>query len=134
MSSQVGRRVIDPDPERPWAVAAKAMQVGDTVYLSSQVGGVDEKFNVITDDFKAQARGALQTIDRILQAAGGSIADVVKLTLYFTSADDRNAYFEVAKEFFGDAPPAATGVVVTLLHAGLKLEIDATAVLGQSAG
>jgi 2-iminobutanoate/2-iminopropanoate deaminase len=123
------RVLIEPDPDHAWATAAKGLLVDGTLHLSGQVA-LDADMKVVGSDIRTQADRALSNIADILRAAGGTMADIVHLTLYFVNRDDAEGYFEVAGRFFGEHPPPATGVIVAgLLLPGLLIEIDAQAVL-----
>jgi enamine deaminase RidA (YjgF/YER057c/UK114 family) len=123
------RLLIEPDPDHVWASAAKGLLVDGTLHLSGQVA-LDADMNVVGSDIAAQAERALSNIQDVVRAAGGTMADIVHLTLYFVNRDDAPGYFEVAERFFGANPPPATGVIVAgLLVPGLLIEIDAQAVL-----
>jgi enamine deaminase RidA (YjgF/YER057c/UK114 family) len=123
------RLLIEPDPDHVWASAAKGLLVDGTLHLSGQVA-LDADMNVVGSDIAAQAERALSNIQDVVRAAGGTMADIVHLTLYFVNRDDAPGYFEVAERFFGANPPPATGVIVAgLLRPELLIEIDARAVL-----
>jgi 2-iminobutanoate/2-iminopropanoate deaminase len=127
------RRRIEPDPDKSWEVASSGFQVGPTLYMSGQVG-LDDDGKVAGNDIHTQAEKALENIRAILEAAGGHLRDIVHLTLYFTDAADSAGYFEVARRFFPTDPPPATGVVVNrLLLPDLLIEINAIAVLPDTA-
>ena len=67
-------------------------------------------------------------MDRILQAAGASFADILKVTVYLTDVNDRHAVDVVRREFFGDVRPASTLIgIAELAVPGMKVEIDAVA-------
>jgi 2-iminobutanoate/2-iminopropanoate deaminase len=123
------RLLIEPDPDRLWASAARGLLVDGVLYLSGQVA-IDLDMNVVGSDIRTQAERALSNIQDVVRAAGGTMADIVHLTLYFVNRDDAAGYFEVAEQFFGANPPPATGVIVAgLLRPELLIEIDAQAVL-----
>ena len=65
---------------------------------------------------------------RILEAAGASFADILKVTVYLTDVNDRQAVNVVRQEFFGDARPASTLIgIAELVVPGMKIEVDAVA-------
>jgi 2-iminobutanoate/2-iminopropanoate deaminase len=123
------RLLIEPDPDHRWTSAARGLLVDGTLYLSGQVA-LDVGMNVVGSDIRTQAERALSNVQDVVRAAGGTMADIVHLTLYFVNRDDAPGYFEVAERFFGAHPPPATGVIVAgLLRPELLIEIDAQAVL-----
>ena len=106
-----------------------AIQVGDTVYVSGQVA-MDSDGNVVgPGDMKAQTRQALENVKALLEAAGASMEDVVKITVYLTDMSRLRETHEVRTVFFPDPPPASTAIGVTALaFPGLLVEIEAVAV------
>ncbi len=80
---------------------------------------------------EAQARRCLEIIVAALEGLGASAKDVVRTRIYLTDAGDIDRVGAVHAEFFGDAPPAATAVVVVgFLDPRWKVEIEADALLG----
>lgn len=106
------------------------VRFGDLVFVSGCIGA-DADGNVVGgDDVAAQARQALHNIQRILEEAGATLADVCKVTVYLTDIDDRPKINPVRQEFFGDVRPVSTLVEISrLARPGAKVEIDAIAAL-----
>lgn len=109
---------------------SQAVRVGDTIWVSGQVGtgpdGVPEKF-------EDQAHLALENLQRVLAEAGASLADVVDMITFHTQIEDVPAFNQVKSEFFPDNYPAWTAVGVTALAApDLRIEVRATAVVGSA--
>ncbi len=109
---------------------ADAVLAGNTLYISGAVA-MDENGAVVgKHDVVEQARQVFRNIGRVLEAAGGSASDVVKVTVFMRDVDDRAKINPVRKNFFGDHRPASTLVGVNrLVDPDLLLEIDAVAVL-----
>jgi 2-iminobutanoate/2-iminopropanoate deaminase len=104
-----------------------AVVAGDTIYVSGIVP-VDADGTVVGDDVVAQARQVFAIMGRVLEAAGATPADVVKVTVYLLDIDDRPRINPVRQAFFGDARPASTLVEVSRLAVpGARLEIEAIA-------
>jgi enamine deaminase RidA (YjgF/YER057c/UK114 family) len=125
-------QAIIPDGMRRTAEAyqtspAVSMTGGRLIFVSGQVG-VDEAGQPITDP-EAQFVGAIANLREILEAAGGTLADVVEITTYFTSMADLPVFANVKERFFTTTPyPAWTGIGVNeLALPGLRVEIKATA-------
>jgi len=79
-------------------------------------------------DVTAQARKAHELLGAVLRHAGAGFADVLKVTVFLTDVNDRQAVNEIRKEFFGPALPASTLVEVSaLVLPGLLVEIEAVA-------
>jgi len=105
---------------------SRAIKDGDRVYVSGQVG-FDAGGDLIGDDVQAQTEQALENVSAILEAAGGSLDDVVKTTVFLTDADDFDAFNGVYREVLSEPYPARSAVITDLAAEGLKVEIDAIA-------
>jgi 2-iminobutanoate/2-iminopropanoate deaminase len=108
-------------------------RVGQTIYVAGQLP-YDGDGNLIGQgDIKAQARRVFENVRKVVEAGGGTMGDVVKLTVFVTDVRYREPYGEVRSEFFGPNPPASTLVqVANLAVPGALIEIDAVAVLDAS--
>lgn len=106
--------------------------MGDTVWISGQLGiGPDGKAGATIED---QTRLAFQNLARVLEAAGGTLADVVELITYHLAMDDLPKVAAVKAEFISQDFPAWTAVGVTQLALPETLiEVKATAVIGPKA-
>jgi 2-iminobutanoate/2-iminopropanoate deaminase len=115
-------------PAGPWS---QGVQVGNLLFVSGQVG--EDASGVITDatDFRAQARRALENVEHVVRAAGGTKADIVKITAFLTDVANFPEYNDVRRAFFGARFPASTSAVVKeLARPEYLLEVEAIAVLG----
>lgn len=114
-------------PPEPYSYAIRA---GDTLYLAGQVS-LDADGEVVGDTVAEQARQVWQNITDVLEAAGSSIADVVKVTYYLQDIREIASEIEVRREVFAGRPdPAVTAVQVAALGLPrLKMEIDVIAVV-----
>ena len=96
-----------------------------TVYISGQIPLIPESMEVVSADFPAQAHQVFRNLQAVAQAAGGSLADSVKLTIYLTDLAHFQTVNEIMSEYF-DAPyPARAAVQVSALPKGVAIEIDA---------
>lgn len=105
---------------------SQGMKAGDLVFVSGQLPMTPEG-NLITDDVSAAAKRSLQNVSAVLNAAGASMSDVVKVTVFLADMDDFAAMNEVYKEFFTEPFPARAAVAVKTLPKGAPLEIEAIA-------
>ena len=105
-----------------------ATRFGDLLFISG-CGPLDSDGNLVGgDDVAAQARATLENIQAILDAAGASFADVLKVIVYLTDIGDRAAINPVRQEFFGDSRPCSTLIGINeLVVPGMKVEIEAIA-------
>ena len=106
-----------------------AVVAGKTVYVSGQ-GALDDKGNLVgRGDVVAQTRKTLDNMKTALAAAGASLDDVVKVTVYLAHVDDRPKVNEVRKEYFKDNKPASTLIEISRFAIdGMLIEIEAVAV------
>jgi 2-iminobutanoate/2-iminopropanoate deaminase len=117
----------------PGAPAARgpyspAVRAGDTIYVSGQVPVDPVSGQVISGDVGTEARQVLNNIKSILEGCGASMSQVVRCGVYLVDAADFKPMNEVYSEFFGDAKPARTTIIVAALPLhGAKVEIDAVA-------
>lgn len=109
-------------------------RVGQTIYVAGQLP-YDGNGNLVgIGDIKAQTRRVLENVRTVVEAGGGTMDDVVKLTVFVTDVRHREAYGEVRTEFFGPNPPASTLVQISNLAVpGALIEIEAVAALDASA-
>ena len=104
---------------------SQAIQVGDLVFLSGQIPLDPETMAVVDGDFEARARRVFDNLSAVAEAAGGSLAGIVKLTIFLTDLDNFAAVNKVMEEYF-DAPfPARAAVGVASLPKGVDVEADA---------
>ena len=101
---------------------------GEVVWVSGQVP-LDAAGVLAGEDVATQTRQCLVNIAAILAAAGGSMADVVKTTVYMRDLDAFGEMNTVYGEAFGALPPARATIGVADLPAGASVEIEAVAVI-----
>lgn len=105
-----------------------AVRFGDLLFVSG-VPPLDAAGKVVgVDDVVAQTRQVFDNLEKILEAAGASLSDVLKVTVYLTDVRDRSLINPVRQKRFGVARPASTLVgVKELAIPGMKIEIEAVA-------
>ena len=103
-----------------------AVVAGEFIFTAGQAG-VDPQSGRLLEGIEAQTRQALQNIAAILSAAGGSLANVVKTTVFLANMADFPAMNKVYAEFFPTDPPARTTVAAAALPLGALVEIEAVA-------
>jgi reactive intermediate/imine deaminase len=105
-------------------------RVGNTIYVAGQLP-YDKDGNLVgKGDIRAQTRRVLENIKKIVEAGGGKMDDVVKITVFVTDVRSREPYAEVRSEFFGPNPPASTLVQISnLAIPDALIEIEAVAVV-----
>jgi 2-iminobutanoate/2-iminopropanoate deaminase len=105
---------------------------GKVVWVSGQTGLVDEQGKSLAGNFEEQARAIFRAIDAVVKRAGGSIKDVVTITVYLTDPRLIDPLMPIRREFWPDGNfPASTTITIHSLPAvGMMLEISAVAVVG----
>ena len=113
---------------------AQATRVGDTIWVSGQVG-IDANM-VPGEDMEAQARLAFRSLQAVLAEAGATMADIVELmTFHLDLRSEMDAFAKVKDEFLPDRYPSWSAVGVTQLALPeLRVEVRAVAVVGCGAG
>lgn len=97
-----------------------------TLYIAGQVASFDD--GRIPGNIEAQCHLVWDKIEKLLQDAKMTLKDVVKTTVFLTSADDVEAFRKVRAQRFGDAKPASTLVVVSaLVRPEFRVEVEAIA-------
>lgn len=104
---------------------SQATQAGNFVFLSGQIPLVPETMEVVDGDFAARARQVFTNLRAVAEAAGGSLDDAVKLTIFLTDLDNFATVNEVMAEFFEQPYPARAAVGVASLPKGVDVEADA---------
>src|SRR5262245_16618514 len=97
------------------------------LFTAGQVGIDPSTGKVVEGGIEAETRQALRNLKAIVEAAGGSMEDVVKTTVFLTDMREFVAFNAVYSEFFPRRAPARTTVAVAALPAGARVEIDAVA-------
>lgn len=110
---------------------SQAIRKGDMLFVSGQVP-LDPDGTLVAGGIAEQTRQSLANITAIVAAAGGSLANVVKTTVYMTDLGEFGAMNAVYAEAFGGHAPARATVQVAALPAGARVEIDAIAVIAEA--
>ncbi len=120
-----------------WSVAddegeirfAQAVRIGDVVYLAGQVAW-DKDGNIVGSDLLTQSRQIFKNIAEVLNLAGASLTDIVRLTQYFTDMRDIRPYRQARREAMPGVTCITTGIqVARMTHPDLLLEVEAMAVI-----
>jgi 2-iminobutanoate/2-iminopropanoate deaminase len=113
-----------PVPVGPYSPVVRA---GDFVFVSGHAPADLTTGKIVPGTIEDESRLTLRNIVRGLDAAGASVADVVKVNVYLKDAADWGAMNEVYKEFFGTDKPARTTVGASFANPEMKIEIDCIA-------
>lgn len=108
---------------------SQAVQVGNTVYISGQIPLVPDTMTLVEGDMTAQVCQVLDNLVAVARAAGGSLDDVVKFTVYLTDLRNFPLINEIMAEYLQEPYPARAAVGVAELPKGANVEMDAVLVL-----
>lgn len=124
-------KTIIATPAAPAAIGtySQAVRVGDTVYLSGQIG-LDPATMQMVDGIDAQIVRVFENLKAVAEAAGGSLADVVKLNVFLTDLGNFAKVNEAMTRYFSEPFPARAAVGVKELPRGALVEADAVMFLG----
>lgn len=113
-----------PKPIGPYS---QAIKVGSWLFLSGQIPIDPRSGDIVEGDIEVQTRRVLENIKAILENAGFTLGDIVKVTVYLVDLNDFPRFNKVYSEYFKDKPPARTTVQVAALPRSVRIEIDAIA-------
>ena len=107
---------------------SQAVKVGNTVYLSGQIG-LDPQSGVLAEGFEAQTHRVFQNLRAVCQAAGGDLSDIVKLGVFVVDLANFAKLNEIMGEYFTQPFPARAAVQAAALPKGALVEADAVMVI-----
>ncbi len=113
---------------------SQAVKVDGTVYLSGQIPLVPETMELVTGDIDAQIRRVFDNLQAVCEAAGGALADIVKLNVFLTDLAHFPRVNEIMAEYFREPYPARAAIGVAALPKGAEVEMDAVMVLAGDDG
>jgi 2-iminobutanoate/2-iminopropanoate deaminase len=118
-------------PDAPEAVGpyVHAVRAGDLLFCSGQIPLDPRTGEIVSGDAADQAGRCLENLAAVCQAAGATLGDAVRLTVYLTDMTTFASVNEVYSSFFETDPPARVAIGVAALPRGAKVEIDAVVAL-----
>jgi 2-iminobutanoate/2-iminopropanoate deaminase len=115
-----------PKPIGPYS---QAMKVGNLIFISGQIA-LDPKTGALNNkNLETETKCVLDNLNAILSAAGCTLADVAKTTLYLTDMNDFSLVNSIYATYFTDHKPARSCIEVSRLPKGVRIEIEAVAVI-----
>ena len=129
MSKQIIATAAAPAAIGPYSQAVK---VGHTVYLSGQIGLDPTTKELVSQDFEAQVRQAFGNLAAVAQAAGGSLADAVKFTLFLTDLGQFAKVNTIMGEVVPQPYPARSTIGVASLPKSAQFEVEAVLVFTET--
>ena len=125
------RKIIHTD-NAPKAIGtySQAVRVGDTVYMSGQIPLDPKTMELVSGDIDKEIRRVFENLKAVAEAAGGSLAQAVKVNVYLTDLANFAKVNEVMAQYMSEPYPARAAVGVAQLPRGARVEIDAVLFLG----
>ncbi|MDM1261616.1 RidA family protein [Acinetobacter indicus] len=109
---------------------SQAILVGNTVYLSGQIG-LDPYSMELVDGIEAQIRRVFDNLKAVCEAAGGTLADIAKLNIYLTDLSNFQLVNQIMGEYFAQPYPARAALGVASLPKGALVEMDGVVIVNQ---
>ncbi|HWG32113.1 MAG TPA: RidA family protein [Steroidobacteraceae bacterium] len=127
----MSQRVIHTD-EAPQAIGpySQAVRAGDTVYLSGQIPLDPKTMQLVTGDIDAEIRRVFENLKAVAQAAGGSLANAVKVNVFLTDLAHFARVNEIMATYCTQPYPARAAIGVAQLPRGARVEIECILHLG----
>ncbi|MDP6390079.1 MAG: Rid family hydrolase [Alphaproteobacteria bacterium] len=127
----VSEHVAEP-PEGTWS---NCLVVGNHVYIAGMTARGGDFGGIEGTDANEQTKAIFTKIKHLIEDAGGTMADIVKVNIFLTDIADRDRVWEARREFFtGDFPVSTLLEISKLVLPEMKVEIEAVAVLGAGGG
>jgi len=106
---------------------SQAISHGGILYASGQIGLRPETGKMIADDVEAQAKQVTQNLSAVLAAAGATVNDIIKVTIFLVDMNDFALVNPIYAAWLGEHRPARATVAVAALPLGAQVEMDLTA-------
>jgi len=108
---------------------SQAVKIDNTVYLSGQIPLVPETMELVAGDMAQNIRRVFDNLTAVAEAAGGSLADIVKLNIFLTDLSHFPTVNEIMAEYFNEPYPARAAIGVASLPKNAAVEMDAVMVI-----
>ncbi|MGD8956319.1 MAG: RidA family protein [Chromatiaceae bacterium] len=121
----MSREIITTD-QAPQAIGtySQAVKIGHTVYLSGQIALDPHSMTLVNGDTEAEIRRVLENLQAVARAAGGSLADMVKLNVYLVDLANFSLVNQIMAEYFQQPYPARAAIGVAALPRDASVEMD----------
>ena len=108
---------------------SQAIKAGNIIYVSGQIPLIPETMEIISDDVQEQTKQSLENVKAVLEAAGATLNDVVKASVFIKDMNDFAKINEIYATYFTENKPARACVEVARLPKDVKVEIEVIAVV-----
>jgi 2-iminobutanoate/2-iminopropanoate deaminase len=122
------KKVIETD-KAPAAIGpySQAIKCGDLIFTAGQIALSPTGGDLVTDSVEGQTEQVLKNLSAVLEAAGASMTNIVKTTVYLTAPEHFTPMNTIYMKYFTNDPPARSAVFVRSLPKNALVEIDAIA-------
>ncbi|MCB1624608.1 MAG: RidA family protein [Pseudomonadales bacterium] len=103
---------------------SQAIRVGETVYLSGQIGFDPRTMELATGGVEAEARRVFENIKAVATAAGGSLSHICKVTIFLSDINDFPKVNEIMAQYFSEPYPARSTFAVAALPRNARVEVE----------
>lgn len=107
---------------------SQAIKVDNFIFTSGQIPFDPETNELVGEDIESQTRQVFKNVTAILEAAGATLDDVVKTTMFIKNMDDFNTINKIYGEFFTENPPARSAVEAARLPIDVLIEVEVIAI------
>ncbi len=111
----------------PSAPISQAIRVGNFIFISGQTGRDPKTREIVSEDVGEQTIQIFKNVSNVLHAAGCTLDDVVRNTVFFTDLKDKSSFDAAYREIFSPPYPARSAVGINEIAPGAKVEIEVTA-------
>lgn len=108
---------------------SQAVKCGDTIYLSGQIPLDPKTMQLCSDEIRLQIEQVINNLVAVCEAAGGSLANIVKLNVYLIDLNHFPLVNEAMSHFFNEPYPARAAIGVAALPRGAQVEMDGIMVI-----
>jgi 2-iminobutanoate/2-iminopropanoate deaminase len=120
--------ILSPKAPAPMPVYSHAIKANGFLFLSGQIPMDPVSGEVFKGTLGEEAARILDNLGAVLETAGATFKDVVRVTAYLTDMGDFQAFNEAYQRYFQSEPPARTTIAVAALPRGVRIEMDAIAI------
>ncbi len=116
----------------PKAVGAysQAVKHQGMLYTSGQIGLDSQSGNMVADDVASQAKQVVANLTAVIEAAGGQLNQIIKVTIFLENMDDFPVVNQIYADWLGEHRPARSTVAVAALPLAAKVEMDCVVAVG----
>lgn len=110
---------------------SQAIKIGDFIFTSGQIPFDPETNELVGEDIESQTRQVFQNVAAVLEAAGATLDDIVKTTIFMKNMNQFERVNEIYGEYFTENPPARSTVEAARLPKDISIELEVIAVISE---